>query len=56
MLGHVLVRYLHGTGEHEVYATMPEQECCFGTFPRELGARFLPDNIDANDFDTIVRA
>lgn len=56
MLGHVLLRSLSKNPEYEVYATTRNQTGLARLFPPELVARFRRDNVDADNFDTVIRA
>ncbi len=56
MLGHVLLRYFSENSDHDVYATSRNISEIPGYFPPELAGRFLQENIDADNFDTILRA
>lgn len=56
MLGHVLLRYFHQKGMHDVYATSRNFRDLRRYFPPELVDRFWQDNVEADNFDTIIRA
>ena len=55
MLGNSLLRYLSGSPEYDVYATARSLAGLQKYFPGDLLARFRPDNVDANNFDSIIR-
>ncbi|PKL52492.1 MAG: NAD(P)-dependent oxidoreductase [Nitrospira bacterium HGW-Nitrospira-1] len=56
MLGHLLLRYFSAFPEYDVYATTRSLSGLQKCFPDDLLARFLPDSVDANYFDSIIRA
>ena len=56
MLGQSLVRYLSGYPEYDVYASARSLAGLQKHFPEDLLVRFRTDTVDANDFDSIVRA
>ncbi len=56
MLGHVLFRYFAQNGGYEVYATSRNFLEAASHFPPELAARLRRGNVDADNFDTVIRA
>lgn len=56
MLGHVLLRHFSNCSEYEVYATTRSLSLLSGSFPPELITRFRQDVVDADNFDTVIRA
>jgi dTDP-4-dehydrorhamnose reductase len=56
MLGHVLLRYLSACPEYDVYATARSLVGLGKQFPENLIVRFRADSVDANYFDSIIRA
>jgi len=56
MLGHLLLRYLSAFPEYAVMATARSLTGMKKLFPADILARFLPDSVDVNHFDSIVRA
>lgn len=56
MLGHLLLRYLSACPEYDVYATARSLDRLEKNFPEDLLVRFRPDSVDANYFDSIIRA
>ena len=56
MLGHLLLRYLSTYPEYSVTATARSLSGMEKHFPDDLLARFRPDSVDANYFDSVVRA
>ena len=56
MLGHVLLRYLFKNTGHDVFATARNISEIHKYFPPELAGRFRQENVDADDFDSIIRA
>ena len=56
MLGHLLLRYLSTFPEYDVYATARNLAGLESIFPKDLLVRFRPDSVDANYFDSVIRA
>lgn len=56
MLGHVLLRHLSTCLEYEVYGTTRNLHELPKSFPPELAGRFRQDTVDADNFDTVIRA
>ena len=56
MLGHVLLRHLSTYSEYEVYGTTRNLSGLSRSFPTEMIARFRPDTVDADNFDSVIRA
>jgi dTDP-4-dehydrorhamnose reductase len=56
MLGHLLLRYLSAFPEYDVFATARSLTDIRKQFPTDLLARFHPDSVDANHFDSVIRA
>jgi dTDP-4-dehydrorhamnose reductase len=56
MLGHLLLRYLSAYPVYDVYATARSLAGLEKKFPENLQERFHPDSVDANYFDSIIRA
>lgn len=56
MLGHSLVRYLSECPEYDVYASARNLAGLQKHFPEALIVRFLTESVDANDFESIIRA
>ena len=56
MLGHTLFRHLSGCSEYDVYATARSLAGMEKHFPETLLARFHPAGVDANYFDSVIRA
>ncbi len=56
MLGHLLLRYLSSSPEYDVYATARSLAGLEKHFPEDLFVRFRPDSVDANYFDSVIRA
>ncbi len=56
MLGHVLFRHLSRNAGYDVYATARTPGLIARFFPPVLAAKFRPDSIDADNFDTVIRA
>ncbi len=56
MLGHVLLKYLFENSDYDVYATSRNISELPGYFPRELAGRFLQENVQADNFDTVLGA
>jgi dTDP-4-dehydrorhamnose reductase len=56
MLGHLLLRYLSAYPEYDVYATARTLAGLQKHFPKNLLERFRPDSVDANYFDSVIRA
>jgi len=56
MLGHLLLRYLSAYPEYDVYATARSLNTLEKNFPEDLIGRFRSDSVDANYFDSVIRA
>ena len=56
MLGHFFLRYFSENSNYEVYATSRSVREVPGFLPPELTDRFVRDNVDAGNFDTLLRA
>lgn len=56
MLGHLLLRYLSAFPECAVMATARSLTGMKKHFPADILDRFLPDSVDVNHFDSIIRA
>ncbi|MFC1652364.1 dTDP-4-dehydrorhamnose reductase family protein [Planctomycetota bacterium] len=56
MLGHVLFRYLSQHTDYDVYATTRNITEIAKYFPPGLADKVRPDNVDADNFDTVIRA
>jgi dTDP-4-dehydrorhamnose reductase len=56
MLGHMLLRYISNCPEYEVYATTRSLGGLSRSFPSEQVARFRPDVVDADNFDSVIRS
>lgn len=56
MLGHLLLRYFSAYPEYDVHATARSLAGLQKHFPDDLLARFRPDSVDANYFDSVIRA
>jgi dTDP-4-dehydrorhamnose reductase len=56
MLGHLLLRYLSTFPEYAVTATARSLTGMKKHFPPDILTRFLPDSVDVNHFDSIIRA
>ncbi|OPY90122.1 MAG: dTDP-4-dehydrorhamnose reductase [Syntrophaceae bacterium PtaU1.Bin231] len=56
MLGHVLFRHLSRNADYDVYATARNLGLIARFFPPVLAAKFRPDSVDADNFDTVIRA
>lgn len=56
MLGHTLLRYLSASPGYDVYATARTLTGLEKHFPEDLLDRFCSDNVDANYFDSVIRA
>lgn len=56
MLGHLLLRYLSAFPEYDVCATARSHAGLEKHFPKDMLDRFLADSVDANYFDSVVRA
>lgn len=56
MLGHLLLRYLSVFPEYDVFATARSLPGIRKHFPADLLARFHPGSVDANYFDSFIRA
>jgi len=56
MLGHVLLRYLSKNTGHDVFATARNIKEIHTYFPPELAARFWQENVDVENFGTVIRA
>lgn len=56
MLGHLLLRYFSTFPEYEVSATARSLTGMKKHFRADILSRFLPDSVDVNHFDSIIRA
>lgn len=56
MLGHVLFRYLSLTTDYDIYATTRNLNYIKKYFPPELAGKFKQDPVDADNFDSVIRA
>lgn len=56
MLGHLLLRYLSAYPEYDVYATARSLAGLEKKFPKDLLDRFRQGSVDANYFDSVIRA
>ncbi len=56
MLGHLLLRYFSAYPGYDVYATARSLAGLERRFPPNLQDRFRSDSVDANHFDSIIRA
>ena len=56
MLGHLLLRYLSTYSEYDVTATARSLAGLEKHFPEDMLVRFRADSVDANYFDSIIRA
>ncbi len=56
MLGHLLLRYLSAYSEYDVHTTARSLAGIAKHFPEDLLARFCPDSVDVNYFDSVIRA
>jgi len=56
MLGNLLLRYLSLSPEYDVYATARSLTGLEKHFPEDLLGRFRSDSVDANYFDSVIRA
>lgn len=56
MLGHVLLRYFSTQEEYEAYGTTRDLSGLARFFPKELVSRFKQDPVDADNFDSVIRA
>lgn len=56
MLGHLLLRYLSSFPEYDVAATARSLSGMEKHFPSDMLARFRRDSVDANYFDSVIRA
>lgn len=56
MLGHILLRYFSAFPEYSVTATARNLAGMKKLFPADILSRFLPDSVDADYFDSIIRA
>lgn len=56
MLGHALLRYFSAVPDHDVYATARSMVGLDKYFPKELLDRFCADQVDVNDFESVIRA
>jgi dTDP-4-dehydrorhamnose reductase len=56
MLGHVLLRHFSTYPEYEVYATTRNLGVLSKSFPPEQIAMFRQDSVDADNFDSVIRA
>lgn len=56
MLGHVLLRYFSEDGNYDVYATSRKISEINQYFPPLFAQKFKQDDVDADNFDTVIRA
>jgi len=56
MLGHVLLRYFCSKNQYEVYGTARDPAGLSRIFPPEFIPRFKKDPVDADNFDSVIRA
>jgi dTDP-4-dehydrorhamnose reductase len=56
MLGHLLLRYLSAFPEYDVTATARSLTGMKKHFPPDMLVRFLPNSVDANYFESLIRA
>jgi len=56
MLGHLLLRYLSAYSEYDVYAAARNLDGLEKHFPKDLLVRFRLDSVEANHFDSVIRA
>jgi len=56
MLGHVLFRHLSSLQEYDVYGTTRNLRGLHRIFPQELTVRIKQDAVDADNFDSVIRA
>lgn len=56
MLGHVLFRELSQHSDYDVYATVRNYPDAKKFFPKALAEKIRPDSVDADNFDTVIRA
>jgi len=56
MLGHLLLRYLSAYPEYDVYATARSLSGLEKHFTEDVRVRFRTDLVDANYFDSVIRA
>ena len=56
MLGHVLLRYFLTHQEYEVFGTTRDLSGLPKIIPSELASRFKQDIVDADNFDSVIRA
>lgn len=56
MLGHVLFRYLSRNTDYEVYATTRNTKEITKYFSSDLIPHVRPENVDADNFDSVIRA
>lgn len=56
MLGHVIFRSLSQSSHYDVYATTRNISELSKYFSSELASKFKQDNIDADNFDMVIRA
>ena len=56
MLGHLLLRYFSTSPEYDVYATARSLAGLEAHFSKDLMARFYPESVDTNDFDSVIGA
>lgn len=56
MLGHTLLRYFASCPEYDVWTTARSLDGQEKHFPKDLLGRFYADSVDANYFDSIIRA
>lgn len=56
MLGHVLFRYLSEYTSYDVYATARNISEISKYFSTKLARKLKQDNVDADNFDSMIRA
>lgn len=56
MLGHALLRYLAKNSHYDVYATARNFNAIPKYFSPDLAAKFKAGDVDADNFDTVIRA
>jgi dTDP-4-dehydrorhamnose reductase len=56
MLGHILLSYLSTSADYDVFATARSLTRLENKFPKNLFEKFCSDSVDANYYDSIIRA
>jgi len=56
MIGHVLFRQLSGCSDYDVYSTVRDYSAAKKYFPPELVDKIRPMDVDADNFNSIIRA